>query len=70
MMAQWNPLHDLMSLQERMNQLFEDASQRRASGREPQRDSPHGVQDVEAEFTQVTDAHPADEPEICGQSIG
>src|SRR6185503_20706809 len=30
-MAQWNPLHDLVSLQDRMNQLFEDASQRRAS---------------------------------------
>ena len=31
MMAQWNPLHDLMSLQDRMNRLFEDASRRRAS---------------------------------------
>ena len=31
MMAQWNPLHDLVSLQDRMNRLFEDASQRRAS---------------------------------------
>ena len=30
-MAQWNPLHDLMSLQDRMNRLFEDASKRRAS---------------------------------------
>ena len=30
-MAQWNPLHDLVSLQDRMNQLFEDASQRRGS---------------------------------------
>jgi HSP20 family protein len=30
-MAQWNPLHDLMSLQDRMNRLFEDASRRRAS---------------------------------------
>lgn len=28
-MAQWNPLHDLVSLQDRMNRLFEDASQRR-----------------------------------------
>jgi len=28
-MAQWNPLHDLMSLQDRMNRLFEDATQRR-----------------------------------------
>ena len=31
MMAQWNPLHDLVSLQDRMNRLFEDASKRRAS---------------------------------------
>ncbi len=30
-MAQWNPLHDLVSLQDRMNRLFEDASQRRTS---------------------------------------
>ncbi len=29
-MRHWNPLHDLVSLQDRMNQLFEDASQRRA----------------------------------------
>ena len=30
-MVQWNPLHDLVSLQDRMNRLFEDASERRAS---------------------------------------
>jgi HSP20 family protein len=30
-MAQWNPLHDLVSLQDRMNRLFEDASRRRTS---------------------------------------
>lgn len=30
-MAQWNPLHDLLSLQDQMNRLFEDATQRRAS---------------------------------------
>jgi HSP20 family protein len=30
-MGQWNPLHDLVSLQDRMNRLFEDASQRRGS---------------------------------------
>lgn len=29
--SQWNPLHDLVSLQDRMNRLFEDASQRRAN---------------------------------------
>lgn len=30
-MAQWNPLHDLVSLQDRMNRLFEDASRHRAA---------------------------------------
>ena len=30
----WNPLHDLMLLQERMSRLFEDASERRARGDE------------------------------------
>ncbi len=34
-MAQWNPLHDLVSLQDRMNRLFEDASQRRAAEGKP-----------------------------------
>ena len=34
-MAQWNPLHDLVSLRDRMNQLFEDASQRHASEASP-----------------------------------
>ena len=29
MAQQWNPLHDLMVLQDRMNRLFEDATQRR-----------------------------------------
>jgi HSP20 family protein len=30
MSQQWNPLQDLMMLQDRMNRLFEDATQRRA----------------------------------------
>ncbi len=30
-MGQWNPLHDLVTLQDRMNRLFEDATQRRAT---------------------------------------
>ncbi len=33
-MAQWNPLHDLMSLQDRMNRLFQDATER--CGTEPE----------------------------------
>jgi HSP20 family protein len=31
MAQQWNPLQDLMVLQDRMNRLFEDATQRRAN---------------------------------------
>jgi HSP20 family protein len=34
-MAQWNPLHDLVTLQDRMNRLFEDASDRRAAEAKP-----------------------------------
>ena len=30
MSKHWNPLHDLMLLQDRMNRLFEDATERRA----------------------------------------
>jgi|ERR1700752_142422 len=32
MSQQWNPLQDLMVLQDRMNRLFEDATQRRNQG--------------------------------------
>lgn len=36
MSQRWDPIRDLMVLQDRMNQLFEDASQRRArAGAEP-----------------------------------
>jgi len=38
MSQQWNPLHDLIHLQDRMNRLFEDATQRRASGNESRDD--------------------------------
>lgn len=34
MAQQWNPLQDLMVLQDRMNRLFEDATQRRSQGRD------------------------------------
>lgn len=33
-MGHWNPLHDLVTLQDRMNRLFEDASQRRGDDRD------------------------------------
>jgi HSP20 family protein len=40
-MAQWNPLNDLVSLQDRMNRLFEDATQRR--GRDNAADEVEGA---------------------------
>jgi HSP20 family protein len=61
-MAQWNPLHDLVSLQARMNRLFEDASQRRTSEAD-QSDEVEGadwypaadVYENEAEYTVAVD---------------
>lgn len=38
MSQQWNPLQDLMLLQDRMNRLFEDATQRRARTESETRD--------------------------------
>jgi HSP20 family protein len=61
-MAQWNPLHDLMSLQDRMNRLFEDASQRRASEAEKGAEleaadwyPPADVYEQESEYTVAVD---------------
>ena len=59
-MAQWNPLHDLVSLQDRMNRLFEDASQRRASERGPHAGSPRGVQESDlSDEVEGADWYPA-----------
>lgn len=38
MSQQWNPLHDLINLQDRMNRLFEDATQRRTTGQQSRDD--------------------------------
>jgi len=38
MSQQWNPLQDLIQLQDRMNRLFEDATQRRAQNESNSRD--------------------------------
>lgn len=38
MSQQWNPLQDLLFLQDRMNRLFEDATQRRAREESEKRD--------------------------------
>jgi HSP20 family protein len=61
-MAQWNPLNDLVSLQDRMNRLFEDATQRRATetdrGDEVERVDWHPAADVyenDGEYTVAVD---------------
>jgi HSP20 family protein len=60
MMAQWNPLHDLMSLQDRMNRLFEDASQRRANERGSHAGSPRGVKEADrSDELEGSDWYPA-----------
>ncbi|HEV7797809.1 MAG TPA: Hsp20/alpha crystallin family protein [Pyrinomonadaceae bacterium] len=59
-MAQWNPLHDLVSLQDRMNRLFEDASQRRADERGCHAGSPIGAQEAApSEEVEGADWYPA-----------
>jgi HSP20 family protein len=59
-MAQWNPLHDLVSLQDRMNRLFEDASQRQASERSAHAGGPRGVQEADkSDEVEGADWYPA-----------
>ena len=50
MSQQWNPLQDLMVLQDRMNRLFEDATQRRG-----QTDSGAGDEFERADWTPASD---------------
>ena len=52
----WNPLQDLMLLQDRMNRLFEDVNQRRAQDNEAELERadwtpPADVYETDAEFT-------------------
>jgi HSP20 family protein len=56
MMAQWNPLDDLMFLQDRMNRLFEDATQRRAS-ENPSKGKPEAPGNVDS--VESADWYPA-----------
>jgi HSP20 family protein len=56
MSQQWNPLQDLMLLQDRMNRLFEDATQRRA------RQESETSDDFErADWTPAADIYETDE---------
>jgi HSP20 family protein len=50
MAQQWNPLQDLMILQDRMNRLFEDATQRRAN-------TDDGVEFERADWTPAADIY-------------
>lgn len=59
-MAQWNPLDDLMFLQDRMNRLFEDATQRRASENTSRPAGPTvGQSAADIEDVETADWHPA-----------
>jgi HSP20 family protein len=53
-MSQWNPLQDLMVLQDRMNRLFEDATQRRTQSGES------GDDFERADWTPVADIYETD----------
>jgi len=52
MSQQWNPLQDLMVLQDRMNRLFEDATQRRNQG-----DASAGDEFERADWTPASDIY-------------
>jgi HSP20 family protein len=52
MSQQWNPLQDLMVLQDRMNRLFEDATQRRT-----QADARAGDEFERADWTPASDIY-------------
>ena len=52
MSQQWNPLQDLMVLQDRMNRLFEDATQRRT-----QTEATAGNDFERADWTPAADIH-------------
>jgi HSP20 family protein len=53
MSQQWNPLQDLVMLQDRMNRLFEDATQRRAQSGE-------GDEFERADWTPAADIYETD----------
>jgi len=55
MSQQWNPLQDLMVLQDRMNRLFEDATQRRN-----QADGGAGDEFERADWTPASDIYETD----------
>jgi len=61
MSQRWNPLGDLIGLQDRMNRLFEEASERRAQAA--------GVESGEQEIERADFAPPADVYETDGEFV-
>jgi HSP20 family protein len=60
-MTSWNPLQDLMLLQDRMNQLFEDATQRRAQGTRGAQSGPEADAELErADWCPAADVYETD----------
>ena len=64
MSQQWNPLQDLMVLQDRMNRLFEDATQRRN-----QPDSGAGDEFERADWTPASDIYETDSGYVIAMDL-
>ena len=62
MSQQWNPLQDLMVLQDRMNRLFEDATQRRSQ-------SDAGNEFERADWTPAADIYETDSGYIIAMDL-
>lgn len=62
MSQQWNPLQDLMVLQDRMNRLFEDATQRRSQ-------SDAGDEFERADWTPAADIYETDSSYIIAMDL-
>ena len=58
-MAQWNPLDDLMFLQDRMNRLFEDATKRRTSEHSGKTTAPAPTSADDIESVETASWYPA-----------
>jgi HSP20 family protein len=63
-MSQWNPLQDLMVLQDRMNRLFEDATQRRA-----QTDASPGDEFERADWTPASDIYETESSYVIAMDL-
>ena len=64
MSQQWNPLQDLMVLQDRMNRLFEDATQRRS-----QAETSSGDEFERADWTPASDIYETDSGYVIAMDL-